>query len=1175
MPAAKKSAASYGADNLTHLEGLEAVRKRPGMYIGSTDTKGLTHLAYEIMDNSVDEALAGHCTAITVTCHDDGSVTVTDNGRGIPVDVNKKTGMSGVELVMTKLHAGGKFGDSGYKVSGGLHGVGSSVVNALSVRTDVTVVRDGGVYEMSFQRGKPGVFTGNGPDAKFTPKAGIRKVRASRGKATGTTVRFWPDSTIFLPGAHVDTSAVVARARQTAFLIPTLTLTVADDTGDTPETHEFHFTGGVTDMVDHLATDKPVNDVVHISGTGTFNETVPVADDKGHMVMTDVERTVDVAVAFRWGTGYDTTVASFVNVVATPNNGTHVKGFERALLAGIRKGYEGTRLLKANEAPPLMEDVKEGLTAVVSVSVPEPQFIGQTKDELGTAGVTKVVQDVIADGVKAWIAGRKKAQAKVVLEKVANASRVRIAARTQREAARRKTALEGATMPAKLVDCRATGVSRSEVFIVEGDSALGCFTGDTLVATVEGTPVSFKDLADDWDRGITHFGYASDETGHIRVVPLVEPRRTKRDASLVEVTLENGERLRCTSDHLFMVRSGEYVRADKLRPGDSLMPLARRFSSKKQGHKISGYEQVFQNHSSTWEYTHVMSDRWNLENGLDDEAHGVVRHHKDFNKLNNHPSNIVRMSPEGHFRLHAEHVDVNRPAILAGYAEWLEDGGREELSRGMKDQWQDPDFAEACAAASVERHRDPEFKSALLDGFQRWYNRLSDEEKQERAARLFELQQKYWSVEENRAAQSERTRLYFEENPDHRERHRELGLQVWEDDELRQWRSEKSREQFADPAERQRQSQAVLEWRDNNPDWVEAHSEAIKRVWAERGEEQREAMLAGRQRYIDNTPKEERVKKQKVGRLLAALKRLRDIEDMELMSEEELFDSYEDVRLRTERTGLKFDNLLAEYDGDVQRLIEAAKNVNHRVVSVTRLDVQEDVYDLTVDRYHNFALEAGVFVHNSARSARNSEYQALLPIRGKILNVQKATLKQMLDNAECASIIQVIGAGSGRTFDIEQMRYGRVILFADADVDGSHIRTLLLTLFYKYMTPVIEHGRLYTAMPPLHKIETAGRNKTTTYTYTQAEMEATVAKLQKDEKTVKMPVQRYKGLGEMNADELWETTMDPTARALRRITLDDAQAAEKALETLMGSNVESRRSFIIDNSDRVDWEAID
>lgn len=681
----KKPAGSYSANDFTALEGLEAVRKRPGMYIGSTDSKGLAHLHHEIFDNSVDEAIAGFCSRIEVTLHEDGSVTVADNGRGIPTDVNTKTGLTGIELALTKLHAGGKFGGSGYKTSGGLHGVGAAVVNALSQRVDVLVFRDGNEHQMSFQRGTVGVFASDGPESKFTAKPGLRITGKAPKGHTGTTVRFWPDHGLFLPGSVIERDVVLERARKTAFLVPNLEINVRDLRGDKPFEETFKFVGGIKDMVDFLSPDKPLCDVVYITGTGTFLETVPVLDDQGHMVNKEIERTVDVNVAFRYGNGYEANVHSFVNVVTTPKGGSHVKGFERALVAAIRKGYEGTRLLKQNEEPPTLEDAAEGLTAVISVAVPEPQFVGQTKEELGTAGVLKVVQDIVANGVKNWIdASKTKNQARLVLEKVANAARNRVASRTQREAARRKTALEGASMPAKLVDCRAIGIDRSELFLVEGDSALG-----------------------------------------------------------------------------------------------------------------------------------------------------------------------------------------------------------------------------------------------------------------------------------------------------------------------------------------------------------------------------------------------------------------------------------------------------------------------------------------------------------SARQGRNSEYQALLPLRGKILNVQKASLADMLKNAECAAIIQVIGAGSGRTFDIEQMRYGRVMLMADADVDGSHIRTLLITLFWKYMRPVIESGRLYAAMPPLHKIEVMGKGGDTLYTYTQAEMEDTVAKLEKSGKKVKTPVQRFKGLGEMDAEELWETTMDPATRSVRRITADDAIAAEKSLELLMGSEVEPRRDWIIANAHRVDREAID
>ena len=279
--------------------------------------------------------------------------------------------------------------------------------------------------------------------------------------------------------------------------------------------------------------------------------------------------------------------------------------------------------------------------------------------------------------------------------------------------------------------------------------------------------------------------------------------------------------------------------------------------------------------------------------------------------------------------------------------------------------------------------------------------------------------------------------------------------------------------------------------------------------------------------------------------------------------------------MRVARTGLRFDRLLAYYDGDVARLREAATQVNHAVVSVEPLDETADVYDLTVDGYHNFALEAGVFVHNSARMARVSEYQALLPLRGKILNVQKASLADTLRNVEIASIVQVLGAGTGRTFDLTTMRYGRVILMADADVDGSHIRTLLITLFARYMRPVIEDGRLFAAMPPLHKITTKGRNPETHFTFSQREMETKVAALQKAGKQVVTPVPRFKGLGEMDAEELWDTTMNPATRSVRRITLDDVEAAEQALELLMGEKVEPRRAWLVESSARVDQSAID
>jgi DNA gyrase subunit B len=676
----------YKADDLTHLEGLDAVRKRPGMYIGSTDSRGVGHLVNEILDNSTDEGVAGHATHVEVILHADGSVQVDDDGRGIPTDINAKSGISGVELVLTRLHAGGKFGGSGYKTSGGLHGVGASAVNALSHRFEVTVKRDGKVHQMSFRHGVPGVFDGPGPTAAFTRQPGLRLVgKMKRGESTGTSIRYWYDARYFETGAALDTDAVRSKLRNTAFLVPGVGYALRDETRPDAGEETFRFPHGLTDMVDFLSPsgDRAVSGTLLVLGEGSYKENA--ADENGVM-RSNVERRAEIEVALRWGTGYERIVESFTNTIRNVHGGTHRKGFERAVVRSLTDAIRNSRgLLKPKEELPTLDDILEGMTAVIHVRIPEPQFTSQTKDELSTAGITKVLQSVVETHIKAWVDNRKtKSEAVTVLQKIVDAARVRLTQKQQKDAARRKTALEGASMPPKLVDCRSTGIERSELFIVEGDSALG-----------------------------------------------------------------------------------------------------------------------------------------------------------------------------------------------------------------------------------------------------------------------------------------------------------------------------------------------------------------------------------------------------------------------------------------------------------------------------------------------------------TARLARSSEYQALLPIRGKILNVQKASLQQVLDNTECSAIVQVLGAGSGRTFDSDSLRYGRVLIMADADVDGSHIRTLLITLFAKYMRPLIEAGRLYAAVPPLHKILTKGRNAETTYTYTQAEMTSVVAKLEKAGKHVVTPIPRFKGLGEMDADELWDTTMNPATRAVRRITLGDADAAQRVLDLLMGEKVEPRKNWLIESASRVDQDTID
>jgi DNA gyrase subunit B len=694
----------YNARHLSVLEGLEAVRKRPGMYIGSTDSRGLMHCLWEIIDNSVDEALAGHGQSINVLLHPDGSVEIHDDGRGIPVDIEPKTGLSGVEVVFTKLHAGGKFGGGSYTASGGLHGVGASVVNALSARLDVEVDRGGRTYGMQFRRGEPGRFTDKGKpkaEAAFEPFS-LESVLDVVGKAkrgvTGTRVRYWADRQIFTPDAKFSYTELQARARQTSFLVPGLKITLRDERGlagtpgeDGPYEEIFQHDGGISEFVDYLANDGAVTDIWRFQGSGTFKESVPVIDGSGHSRITEVERTCEVDVALRWGIGYETNLRSFVNIISTPKGGTHQTGFDQALLKTFRKVIEANaRKLKAGNDKIEKDDVAAGLTAVLTVRLAEPQFEGQTKEILGTSAVrlivSKVVEKALTEKLNSSAKGEK-TQSAMLLEKVVSEMKSRISARVHKETQRRKNALETSSLPTKLADCRSTDTLKTELFIVEGDSALG-----------------------------------------------------------------------------------------------------------------------------------------------------------------------------------------------------------------------------------------------------------------------------------------------------------------------------------------------------------------------------------------------------------------------------------------------------------------------------------------------------------TARLARSSDFQALLPIRGKILNVQKASVADMLSNAECAALIQVVGAGSGRSFDITQARYGKVVLMTDADVDGAHIRTLLLTLFFRYMRPMVESGRVYAAVPPLHRVEVINhgtKENEMVYTYSENELHEVLGALEKAGKRYKEPIQRYKGLGEMDADQLAETTMDPRHRTLRRVGLEHAESAERVFDLLMGSDVAPRKEFIISGAERLERDRID
>ncbi len=428
----------YGADQIQILEGLEAVRKRPGMYIGSTSVRGLHHLVYEIVDNSVDEALAGFCNTITVKIHQDNSITVGDNGRGIPVDIQKKAGKSALEVVFTVLHAGGKFGGAGYKVSGGLHGVGASVVNALSEWLDVKVYKEGKIYTMSFAKGKV--------------TKPIECIGTCSEEEQGTEVHFLPDASIFEESVY-EFETLKIRLRETAFLTKNLRIRLVDEREGQEKEKEFHYEGGIQEFVSFLNKGKEAlyPDVIYCEGE---------------------KEKILVEVAMQHNDSYTENIYTFVNNINTPEGGTHLTGFKNALTKTFNDYARQNKLLKDSEANLSGEDIREGLTCIISVKIEDPQFEGQTKQKLGTSEAQVAVQGIVSEQLTYFLE-QNPAVAKVICEKSILAQRARAAARKARDLTRRKSALDGVGLPGKLADCSSKDPEKCEIFIVEGDSALG------------------------------------------------------------------------------------------------------------------------------------------------------------------------------------------------------------------------------------------------------------------------------------------------------------------------------------------------------------------------------------------------------------------------------------------------------------------------------------------------------------------------------------------------------------------------------------------------------------------------------------------------------------------------------------------------------------------------------
>jgi DNA gyrase subunit B len=663
----------------------------------------------------------------------------------------------------------------------------------------------------------------------------------------------------------------------------------------------------------------------------------------------------------------------------------------------------------------------------------------------------------------------------------------------------RKSALESLTLPGKLADCSERDPNKTELFIVEGDSAGGCFAGDTQVALADGRSLNFEELVAEQAAGKEHFCYTIRRDGQIGLERILNARMTKANAQIIRVTLDTGDVITCTPDHHFMLRDGTFKPAVALTPEDSLMPLYRRMSDISESNiTIDGYEMVWDPRSGTWLFTHLLADWYNRWQGIYKEDEGDHCHHIDFDKHNNNPTNIRRLPAEGHLELHREHASktLHRPEVIEKCREIHQS---EAFRAMMSERMSQPEMRQLLSERAKAQWEDEEYKTYMTEAWRAYYD-ADKEYRQENRRQLDQAQREYWSDEVNRQTQAKRVRQYFVDHPEVRKAFSERAKKQWQDETLLEWRREKTRQQWTPEFRAKRR--AVL----HQTFYVKTIT-TLKRFYTEQGS-------------LD-------------------------------------LDAYRAHRIASrDKTILRFDTFCERYfDGDEAQALEAIVNHNHRVVSIERLAEHVDVYDIEVPGTHNFALASGVFVHNSAKQGRDRHFQAILPLRGKILNTERARLNRILNNREVQALVSALGCGIGTEFDMENLRYNRVVLMCDADVDGAHIVTLLLTFFFRYMQPLIEEGHLFIAQPPLYRV---AAGKKAQYAYTEAEKDG----LLKELKGKKAALQRYKGLGEMNPDQLWETTMNPEQRTLLQVTIEDAAVADRTFDMLMGSSVPPRRRFI-------------
>jgi len=1064
----------YTAKDIYVLEGLEPVRKRPAMYIGSTGLDGLHHLIWEVVDNSLDEAMGGHCNEIDVSLLSDNRVMVRDNGRGIPVDKHPQTKKSALETVMTTLHAGAKFGGKAYQVSGGLHGVGVSVVCALSKWMKTEVCRDGFKYFQEYAKGKP--------------KTAVKKLGACRQR--GTIVTFEPDADIFKE-IKFDLKKVFDHLRQQAYLTKGVRINISDERGEEKKNYTFYFEGGLQSYVKYL-----------VRGISPRHQNIFYClGEKDGIV---------VEAAFQYTDEYEAYEEGFANNIWTQEGGTHVTGLRTALTRSFNDYARKNGFLKESEDNLSGEDVREGFTGIVSVKIREPQFEGQTKAKLGNPEAKVAVEAVVSETLADFLE-RNPQDARAVIEKCLLSSKARKAARAARETVLRKGILEGLALPGKLADCSSRKPEESELYIVEGESAGGCLAGDTRIALTDGRNLSLKELIKENKRGKKNYCYTIKEDGRIGIDLIQNLRKTRKNARVIKIILDNREEIVCTPDHRFMLRNYSYKRAEDLTQQDSLMPLYRKYSKIKGRIKIEGYEMVYEPRSHKWIFTHLLADGYNFKNEKYTKEKKSCIHHIDFNKLNNNPDNVIRMDRMRHLYYHGKIARQNlfRTDVQEKIKKIHQSKKFREMIRKIMLK---PEMRKILNERAKKQWKNEGYKQYMIQKFKEFYQK-NKKYREKNNEILYENQKKYWGNPRNRKNWAKKVKEYFERHPEKKKELSEKAKRQWQNPQLLIWRSQKTGEQWTSDFRKKRKM---------------AYNNTYKRK---------------------------------------ALKLMKEIFEKNGKFNHE---KYNKERLkRNDKSFLRYDTICQRFfKGNEKELKEAILSYNHKIKKIVKLREKIDVYDLEVQNTHNFALAAGVFVHNSSRQARDRHFQAILPLRGKILNVERARLDKILDSKEIKSLIIAMGMAIGEDFDITKARYHRIIIMCDADSDGNHIRTLLLTLFYRYFKPIIEQGYLYIAQPPLYKIQYA---KNVEYAYTETdkaeileEIKAARKKEQKseDEKISGVSMQRYKGLGEMNPEQLWETTMNPENRVLLKVTVENAKEADRIFDILMGDEVLPRKKFI-------------